>query len=549
MNLNQDLAQGFAIYMDGISKSFAYGKIKANQDITIKIKQNEIYALIGENGAGKSTLMSILFGLYKADKGDIYINGREVNFNSAKDASLMKLGMVHQHFKLVEAYSVWENIILGDEIKVVGILKIKAAKDKIKKLIQKYNFEININSKISKLSVGQQQKVEILKLLYREADILIFDEPTAVLSDVEIESFLQMLRDFKGQGKTCLIISHKLKEIKSVADRCAVIRLGKLVGEYSVSNLTIANMAELMVGHQLKVFDENKSVFGKEVVKVENLNMNHKWSFKNSNIFNKSNVNKNLINFSIHEGEIFAIAGVEGNGQSELVNLIAGLEKPNKNSVFFKGFHLESFIKIIFRKLFSDSTFSDKMIDVSEKNINFHYNKGMSFVPEDRHKYALFLNKSIRFNAISNDIDSKSYNTFGFFNKNNASLTTSKIIEKFDVRGAPWIDDSIRSLSGGNQQKFVVGREMNKKHDFIILTQPTRGLDIGAIEYIRSEILKEREKGNAILLISYELDEIYSIADTIAVMSDKKIIGIGPVSEMNRSKVGLMMANSNEGSN
>ncbi len=582
----------YAIYMEDICKSFAYGKIKANQNLTLKVKQNEIHAIIGENGAGKSTLMSILFGLYKADSGSIYVNGNKVAFNSAKDASRMKIGMVHQHFKLVNNYSVLQNIILGSEKLKFGFLDIISARRKIKALIKQYDFNINVGTKVSKLTIGQQQKVEILKLLYRDASILIFDEPTAVLSDDEIESFLQMTLNFKKQGKTSIIISHKLKEIKSVSDSCTIIRLGKLIGDYDVADLSIEKMAELMVGRHLVDIEIKDLNISNVVLKVNNLVLDTKANKRltimqekikqqtkakilelkasikgESNIkdgVNKQNVAPKAeivpqvkkINFEIHAGEIFAVAGVEGNGQSILIEKIAGLQRSHKNSILFASERNKAASAVwkhqmvqYFEHLIDKNKVEkdpNTLVDISYRGIKHRYDYGMSFIPEDRHKHGLFLDLSILFNAVGNSIWNNEFNYLGLFRKNHAANFTSNIINTFDVRGAPWINDPIRSLSGGNQQKFIVGREMLKNHKLIIFAQPTRGLDVGAIEFIQQRIIAERDQGKAILLVSYELDEIYKLADTIAIMSDNAIVGVGPKEIMTRQKVGVLMATGNK---
>lgn len=556
-----------AVKLENISKSFLDGKVKANQNINIDVNHNEVHALIGENGAGKSTLMSILFGIYEQDEGNIYINGEKVKFQSAKDAQKYRIGMVHQHFKLVDNYSVLQNVILGSEpviSKSFTFINKKQAINKLNELIKKYSFNLNIYDKVQNLTVGQQQKVEILKLLYRDSDILIFDEPTAVLSDDEIKSFLEMIKDFKKSGKTIIIITHKLNEIKEVADNCTVIRHGKVVDKFSIKDTSIEKMAEAMVGRNLKNISNESSIDfenNETIVEIKNLplalmsNPSVKFS-KNkiiSDLYAKIRISERInkvkewwykllvsmkfdklmylkkpeeldfslptINLKIRAGEILAIAGVEGNGQSQLVEYVSGLRKSPENTIIYNT---------------KDSSF---------KSIKWRYKfGGLSFVPEDRHKHGLFLDDSVMFNSVSNQMYDKNYNTYGFIATNSIKNHALNVINEFDVRGVGSIDDSVRGLSGGNQQKLIIGREINKNSKFIIFTQPTRGLDVGAIEYIHSRILQAKEEGKAILLVSYELDEILALADTIAVMSKNQIVGIGSRKEMTRNKIGLLMA-------
>ena len=637
----------YAVEMIDICKSFLNGKIVANDHINLRVKQNEVHAIIGENGAGKSTLMSILFGIYSPDSGTIKINGKNVYFSSAKDAGATGLGMVHQHFKLVPTYSVYENIILGSEdVGALGFLKTSRAKKKIEALIKRYKFNLNLNAKISTLTVGQEQKTEILKLLYRDSNILIFDEPTAVLSPDEIEQFLNMIRQLKAEGKTIIIITHKFAEIKSVADRATVIRLGKYIDDFYVKDKTIEEMANLMVGKKVSLIkNTNNCDFGDQILDVKNLkidknllpntlyfhyknpevkklrklmideihllhNIKHnidkeeslkkhelltkemenlKVSFRNRHeaiistfknhinvrkakncpelikleeklkltnnkdeyekiekqiasctprwidklgikiysekslifSFNKefsSKIKNKTINFKIKAGEIFAIAGVEGNGQSELALAIAGMLK-NKNAL----------IKI-----------GDK--DISNLSINKRYKSGLSHVPEDRHKHGLILDEQIYMNLALNRIDEKPFSTNGILLEYNIKENARNLIKKYDIRGTTRGTAPARLLSGGNQQKLIIARELTNDHKLIIMVQPTRGLDLGAIEYIHTKILEEKNKGNAVLLISYELDEILALADTIAVMYNGMFIGVGNRQEMTRERIGQLMA-------
>lgn len=535
-NLNQE-QQLYAIEMHEITKTFLNGTIIANEKVNLFVKKNEIHAIIGENGAGKSTLMSILFGIYKQDSGNIKINGVSVNFNSAKDATRVGVGMVHQHFKLIETLSVLDNVLLGNEgVGSLGWIKRNKERKKLESIIQSYGLKLDLKKQISKITVGQQQKTEILKLLYKDIDILIFDEPTAVLSEDEIEAFLQMLRDFKNDGKTIVIITHKLNEIKAVADSATVIRRGRYIDSFAVKDKTIAEMAELMVGRKLvevknqnSVDDNAKNVLSVRDLDIYSIIKNQMGSNAlddeiDENQQNQSNKTSNqpttnLINFDIKEGEIFAIAGVEGNGQSQLAYLLSGLLKANPQaSIVLDG------------------------KEISHLNIKQRYAAGLSHVPEDRHKHGLVLDDTIAMNSVLQSVDYYPYSSFGFLNINEIYKNSFNIIKKYDVRGTTRGSTSSRALSGGNQQKMIIGREIEKEHKLILLVQPTRGLDLGAIEFIHEQILKEKAKGNAVLLISYELDEILALADTIAVMHEGHFIGVGNNKVMTRQKIGELMA-------
>ncbi|MEG2974438.1 MAG: ABC transporter ATP-binding protein [Malacoplasma sp.] len=592
----------YKVQLKNITKTFLNGKIIANENVNLKIKENEIHALIGENGAGKSTLMSILFGLYEQDEGSIFINGEEVKFVSAKDAHKYKIGMVHQHFKLVDDYTVFQNVILGAEkifslskntedkmndnafrtfcdkiIENLGIIEKKESTQKLLDIIKLYNLNLDLNKKISRLSVGEQQKVEILKLLFLDSEILIFDEPTAVLSDNEITSFLKMIKHFKSEGKTIIIISHKLNELKEVADFGTVLRHGKVVGNFDVKKTDIKEMAELMVGRSINVIKNNiKDDYGKVILSVKDLPLSllknssvkvprSKWlsdlyqkiefsdkvnKFKKSwfNFLEKSKLLKVIymkkpedldfsipsISFDIKEGEIFAIAGVQGNGQSELINYISGMEKSPVDT-----------IKILSRV--SEKSSEKELVNISNLSINDRYKQGMSYIPEDRHKHGLILDDTIAYNSVMNFMYTNKFSTFGFLNFNAINNHALNIIQEFDVRGVAGLDDDARGLSGGNQQKLIVGREIIKDNKFIIFSQPTRGLDVGAIEYIHSRILELKKEKKAILLISYELDEILNLADTIAVINKYQFIGCGDKKDMTRSKIGMLIANQGKG--
>ncbi len=520
-NLNSPIA----IEMKQITKKFNDGNIIANNQIDLQIKRNEIHAIIGENGAGKSTLMSILFGLYKPTSGQIFINNEEVDFNSAQDAAKYKLGMVHQHFKLVDIYSLFENIIMGSEpnYKLFGKYKTpfidrKAAYEKLIKIMDKYNFYINLDLKVENASVGEQQKTEILKLLYRGADTLIFDEPTAVLSDKEITSFLEILKEFKKEGRTIILITHKLNEVKKIADRGTVIRLGKVVGNFNVEDVTTDEMAEMMVGKKVvEVVNTSAQPNTKDILRVKDL------------IVTKENSNLNAVNlasFAVKEGEIFAIAGVEGNGQSEIAHALTGLIKPKSGLIEYY-----------------DSK-QDIWINLNQKSIKYRNDNVLSHVPEDRHKHGLLLDFSCNLNAITSIIDEQKFGSKYYIKYRNIMNYGNEIIEKYDVRGTNRGKNVVRALSGGNQQKLIIGREMVKYHKIIVMVQPTRGLDLGAIQFIHDQILQEKLKGNSVILISYELDEIFKLADTIAVMNEGKIVACKPRNDISRKEIGQFMGDS-----
>ncbi|WP_052663423.1 ABC transporter ATP-binding protein [[Mycoplasma] testudinis] len=552
----------YALQMLDIHKSFNNGQIKANVGINLSVLKNEVHAIIGENGAGKSTLMSILFGLYEPDRGEIFIRGEKVVFASSKDAAKYNIGMVHQHFKLIDNYSVIDNIILGSEKTVFGLMTRAESRKKIQAIIDQYQFNVDLSAKVSTLTVGQQQKVEILKVLFRNPDILIFDEPTAVLSDSEISGFLDILKLFKKEGKTIIIITHKLYEVKEVADVATVIRKGVYVDTVDVKRAPVSAMAELMVGHKLvESINDLKNEYDDVILEVDKLDLTFvppiDWyvslaekkvrhyfdeakkflSFKKLHSKNKSETtlqNKNAsvvpksartakaepvtVSFKVKKGEIFAIAGVEGNGQSKLAEYLSGLKLAKPKTIFFYG------------------------KDISRDSINKRTKDGISHVPEDRHKYGLVLDQSCRRNAVNNLINHHPFSIGGVIVEYEIAKYANEIIEKFDVRGTANGTANSRALSGGNQQKLIVGREITKPHKLLIMVQPTRGLDIGAIEYIHQRALEEKKQGNTIILISYELDEILALADTIAVMSRNTIVGMGNKEVMTRKRIGELLA-------
>ena len=492
-----------------ITKKF--GNIIANDAINMKVKKGSIHAIIGENGAGKSTLMSVLFGIYQPDGGHIKINGKPVSIKGPKIAASLGVGMVHQHFKLVQIFDAVQNIILGHEDKSLGLkTKISEPRKKIEKLSKLYNLDIDTKMKVKDMPIGMQQRVEILKMLYSDAEVLIFDEPTAVLSPKEIEGFLSLLENFKKKGKTIILITHKLEEIKTVADTATIIKRGTVVESCDVATTSIKKMAEAMVGKEIvkvknKFTDASKN---KKILEVKNLNYIDKKT-------KKAKVNN--INFDIYKGEIVAIAGVEGNGQNELSLLLSGMLKPTSGTVIFDN------------------------KNITKSSIRRRNELGMSHIPEDRHKHGLILDMSITDNMSSQMFYKFPFSNFGILNNRNMSDFAIEIINEFDVRGANSGNSIARSLSGGNQQKAIVGRELKKKHKLVIAVQPTRGLDLGAISNIHDELIKEKKKNNAVILISYELHEVMALADRIIVFNDGFITGIIKAKGITKNKIGELM--------
>ena len=512
----------YAIEMHNLTKTFLGGKIVANSNVNLCVKNNEIHAICGENGAGKSTLMSILFGLYKQDNGEVFVKGKKVDFKNAMQANKAGLGMVHQHFKLVLAFNLLENIMLGAEttkIGPIGWLDKKPSIDRIEKICLQYGFDIDLYQKTSNASVGTQQKVEIIKLLFRGADILIFDEPTAVLSDDEIVGFLNILRKLKKQGKTIILISHKLNEIMDVADRVTVLRKGMSIGTFDIKDINIPKLVELIVGQ--KIIDvpniENYGIMESPILKIEHLYM-HKHS-------NPSLPAIYDFNFDIYPGEIIGVAGIEGNGQTELVLALAGIQHPDKGKITFVNSGLE--------------------VDITNETPQTISDLGISHVPEDRHKYGCVLDETVAFNLITNRINSKLFNKFGFLRLKDIYMNANNLCVKFNVLGANKGRAIFRSLSGGNQQKVVLARELSKRHSLLILAQPTRGLDIGAINFIHELILDEAQNGKAVILISYELDEILKIASRIIVMDHGKIVHHALKNDTNRQTIGKFLMRTN----
>lgn len=494
-----------AIEMRHIVKKF--GDFKANDDINLTLHQGEILALLGENGAGKSTLMRILSGLLEPTSGEIFVKGKKVEINSPTKAKELGIGMVHQHFMLMESFTVLENIILGHEPTNGITLDIKKAREQILKLSEKYGLAIDPDAQISNITVAQQQRVEILKVLYRGADILIFDEPTAVLTPQEITEFIQIIKNLAKEGKSIILITHKLSEIKAVADQVTIIRRGRDVGTFEVANVDDNRLAELMVGHHVNMKLNKKSVkLGREILKVENLKVkNTRGSFA---------VKK--LSLNIHGGEILGLAGIDGNGQDELVEAITGLRHVNSGKVIIN----------------SQNMTNKKVRQITEA--------GVAHIPADRQKYGLILNLPLAENLVLQTYYKQPYSKHGIINHQAIYEHAEELIKKYDIRTTS-AELPASDLSGGNQQKAIIARELDRNSDLIIAFQPTRGLDVGAIEYIHKQLLAERDAGKAVLLVSYELDEIMQLSDRIAVLHDGKISGEVKPEDTNDTELGLLM--------
>ena len=500
----------YVIEMLNITKEFS--GLVANDDITLQLKKGEIHALLGENGAGKSTLMSVLFGLYKPEKGIIKKNGEVITINNPKDANKHRIGMVHQHFKLVDVFSVIDNIILGVEDTKCGFIRKKEARRKITQLSKLYGLHVELDELVENISVGMQQRVEILKMLYRNNDILIFDEPTAVLTPQEIEELLKIMKNLTASGKSILFITHKINEILNVADRCTVLRKGKCIGTVNVSETTKDELSEMMVGRKVefKVNKKDKKP-EKNILEVKNLivQATHK---------NKNSVNN--ISFNVRSGEIVCIAGIDGNGQSELAHSIAGLEKIKSGQIILNG------------------------INITNYSINKRNKAGIAHIPEDRHKYGLILDFPLESNMVLKKFNESQFQKYGFIKKDHVRKYSDELINKYDVRSSLGSSTITRTMSGGNQQKAIIAREIDLNPQLLISVQPTRGLDVGAIEYIHKQIIEQRNLGRAVLLISLELDEVMNLSDRILVMYEGEITGELNPKKVTINELGLYMSGS-----
>ena len=498
----------YAIEMRHITKRF--GPLTANDDITLQLRCGEIHALLGENGAGKSTLMSVLFGLYDPDEGEIYKDGKLVHIKDPNDATALGIGMVHQHFKLVECFSVLDNIILGDEDTSFGFLKKSTARKKVQELSDRYGLAVDPDALIEDITVGMQQRTEILKMLYRDNEILIFDEPTAVLTPQEISELMHIMKNLAHEGKSILFITHKLNEIMEVADRCSVLRKGRYIGTVNVADTSKEELSEMMVGRMVQFEVEKKPAQpGKDILEVRNLTVR-------SQAHQKEAV-KN-VSFTVRAGEITCIAGIDGNGQTELGYAITGLEKPESGTLILDG------------------------KDITHMSILKRSEAGISHIPEDRHKHGLILDFSLQENMVLRKYMEPQFQKNGFIRFDEVRKYADQLIEEFDVRSGEGALSTARSMSGGNQQKAIVARELDHEHKLLVAIQPTRGLDVGAIEFIHSEIVKKRDNGAAILLISLELDEVMSLSDRILVMYEGEIVGELDPKKTTVQELGLYMA-------
>ena len=482
----------YVIEMRNITKEFP--GIIANDNITLQLKRGEIHALLGENGAGKSTLMSVLFGIYQPEKGQILKDGKEVKINNPNDANALGIGMVHQHFKLVDVFTVLDNIILGVEPNTLGFLRKKKAREKVMELSKNYGLNIDPDALVEDITVGMQQRTEILKMLYRDNDILIFDEPTAVLTPQEITELMQIIKGLAKEGKSILFISHKLNEIMSIADRCTVLRKGRYVGTVNVAETTKEELSNMMVGREVKFsVDKAEAIPGEKILEVKNLTVKSKLHKKNA---------VNNVSLDVRAGEIVCIAGIDGNGQSEFVYALTGIEKPEPGSVII----LDG-------------------VDITKKSIRFKNTHGMSHIPEDRHKYGLVLDYSLEENLVLQRYFEKDFQNHGFIRFDKVRQYSEDLIDEFDIRSGQGPLTPARGMSGGNQQKAIIAREMDREHKLLIAVQPTRGLDVGAIESIHKQIVESRDSGTAVLLISLELDEVMNLSDRILVMYEGEITG------------------------
>jgi simple sugar transport system ATP-binding protein len=501
----------YAIEMIGITKTFP--GVVANDNVTLKVAEQEVHALLGENGAGKSTLMSILFGAYNADSGTTRIHGKPVNIKDPNVATDLGIGMVHQHFKLVHNYSVTENIVLGMEPKTkLGLLNIGKAEKRVAELSKRYGLHVDPQALVEDITVSAQQRVEILKTLYRNANIIIFDEPTAVLTPQEIDELMEIIRRLRAEGKTIVLITHKLKEIKAVADRCTVLRRGKYIGTVDVETVSEQHLAEMMVGRAVQFeIEKNPPRIGEVVLSIKDLFVADQLGHMKVKDFS----------IEVHKGEIVGIAGIDGNGQTELLNGISGLSAVASGTIMLNG------------------------NDITHTTIRKRIELGLGHIPEDRQKHGLISDFTISENCVLKNYYKAPYsNKYGLLDEAKMIADADILIEEFDIRAGQGSQTTAGSLSGGNQQKTIVAREIHLSPHVLLVAQPTRGLDVGAIEYIRKRIIAERDKGRAILLISFELDEIMNLCDRIATISKGSIVGIFNQGEVTEREIGMMMAGS-----
>ena len=505
------MEQQYAIEMLNITKRFP--GIVANDNITLQLKKGEIHALLGENGAGKSTLMSVLFGLYQPEEGEIRKDGKKVTINNPNDANDLGIGMVHQHFKLVECFSVLDNIVLGAETTKNGLLKMDEAKKKVMELSEKYGLYVDPDALIEDISVGMQQRTEILKMLYRDNEILIFDEPTAVLTPQEIKELMQIMKNLAKEGKSILFISHKLAEIMEVADRCSVLRKGKYIGTVDIKDATPESLSSMMVGRDVNFkVEKSEAEPREEVLHIEKLNVM-------CDLHDKLGVKD--VSFNVKAGEIVCIAGIDGNGQRELVYGITGLRKAVSGKILLEGKDVTN-------------------LSIRERNVS-----GISHIPEDRHKHGLVLDYSLEDNIVLQRYFEPEFSgkgPLGFLKRKNIRKYAEKLIDEYDIRSGQGAITMARSMSGGNQQKAIIAREVDNESKLLVAVQPTRGLDVGAIENIHKQLVKHRDAGNAVLLVSFELDEVMNVSDRILVMYEGEIVGEFNPKNVTVEELGLYMA-------
>lgn len=498
----------YAVQMSGIVKTF--GTFTALDHVDLTVQKGTIHAVLGENGAGKSTLMNVLYGLYQADEGQICLNGEPVVINTPNDAIAHGIGMVHQHFMLVDNFTVTQNIVLGSEVcGAAGILDMKKAREKVCQIIEQYGLEVDPDAKIEDISVGMQQRVEILKALYRGADILILDEPTAVLTPQEIDRLIQIMHDLTSAGKTIIVITHKLKEIKASSNTCTIIRRGQYVDEVAVADVTEEDLADMMVGHHVNLqVEKQPATPGKTVFEIHDLHVNDERGIETV---------KGL-DLAVRSGEIVGIAGIDGNGQKELVEAITCLAKATSGKILVNG---------------------EEIQNTTPRNVIDHK---VSTIHEDRQKRGLVLPFTVAENAVLEKYRTPEFGKLGMLDGAKMHEYTEQLIADYDVRPADCADKTAGGLSGGNQQKVIIAREVSNDPDVLIAAQPTRGLDVGAIEYVHKALVAERDRGTAILLISLELDEVMSVSDTIDVIYDGRITGTFKQGEVDENKIGLLMA-------
>lgn len=502
---NQDV---YAIEMIDITKRFP--GIIANDHITLRLKKGEIHALLGENGAGKSTLMSVLFGLYQAEEGEIRKDGKQVKIKDPNVANELGIGMVHQHFKLVQCFTVLENIILGAETTRHGFLQKDEARRKVTELSERYGLAVDLDAKIEDITVGMQQRTEILKMLYRDNEILIFDEPTAVLTPQEIEELMAIMKNLAREGKSILFISHKLNEIMAVADRITVLRRGRYIGTVDTCDTNEKELSRMMVGRDVQLVADKTDACPKDVVlKVDHMTVASK--------AHKNNAVKD-VSFEVRSGEIVCIAGIDGNGQTELIYGLTGLEPLVSGKIYLEG------------------------EDISETSIRKR-SAYMSHIPEDRQKHGLVLDYPLEYNIVLQRYFEPEFTTrTGFLKNNEIRAYSNRLIEQYDVRSGQGAVTIARSMSGGNQQKAIVARELDRNHKVLIAVQPTRGLDVGAIEYIHRQLIASRDAGDAVLLVSLELEEVMNVSDRILVMYEGEIVGELDPKKTSSEELGLYMA-------